>query len=278
MTASRITIVFNGCVRQRETGRFGLYPTSKRSNPRLYAGHLKRKRPKRSSRSKIEVGDRVNYPRHGIQEIRWVVHVINCPGHEAGACNAHLLPVLIASGGALGEQPMPRARHACFWGGGSAPTTAFLVAERQKRRSISKSRKSSCGRSTMTGPQRCLDIVETLGHTYIHMMFDHTKVSLSPTVTWTESFQPGDMSPCRLWASGSATKFLELSQELANATKRVGRHVAAAPNAHKATKQNFAGVKRRLNAATTRVPHKGVHGDETGRRLYPFCRPSFIVE
>jgi len=69
-----------------------------------------------------------------------------------------------------------------------------------------------------------VDIVETSGTTYIHVMFDQHEVILSDG-TWTESFQPGDMSLAGV-GNAQRNEILELFPELAT-REGVDGYVAA---------------------------------------------------
>ena len=58
-----------------------------------------------------------------------------------------------------------------------------------------------------------IDVVDVSHTTYIHIMFDQHEVILSDG-TWTESFQPGDMSLASV-GDASREEILELFPELA---------------------------------------------------------------
>jgi len=81
---------------------------------------------------------------------------------------------------------------------------------------------------------RGIHAVESMGTTYIHFMFDHHEVVLS-NGTWTESFQPGDVT-LKGMGNSQRSEIFELFPELqtaegvegyAAARKTLKRHEAA---------------------------------------------------
>lgn len=151
----------------------------------------------------LEVGDRVITRDNGIQEIRWVGRR-EMTGVELDAA-PHLRPVLIrqgALGKGLPERDMLVSPQHRVLMSGEKPMLYFdesevLVAAKHL--------------TAMEG----IDVVDVSETTYIHVMFDQHEVILSDG-TWTESFQPGDMT---LGAMGDAqrSEILELFPELATA-------------------------------------------------------------
>ena len=160
----------------------------------------------------LEVGDRVITRDNGIQEIRWV-GAREMSGHEL-ARKVHLLPVLIRQG-ALGNNLPERDMLV-------SPNHRVLVAN-DKTALYFEEREVLVAAKHLTGLEG-VDIVETSGTTYIHMMFDQHEVILSDG-TWTESFQPGDMSLAGV-GNAQRNEILELFPELAT-REGVDGYVAA---------------------------------------------------
>lgn len=129
----------------------------------------------------LEVGDRVITRDNGIQEIRWIGRK-ELTGHQL-ARKPHLRPVLIQQG-ALGKN-LPE--HDLL----VSPNHRVLVAN-DKTTLYFEEREVLAAAKHLTGLEG-VDEVDTLGVTYIHMMFDAHEVVLS-NGAWTESFQPGDLS------------------------------------------------------------------------------------
>ncbi|MBN9886411.1 Ig-like domain-containing protein [Salipiger abyssi] len=129
----------------------------------------------------LEVGDRVITRDNGIQEIRWIGRK-DLTGHEL-ARKPHLCPVLIQQG-SLGKN-LPE--HDLL----VSPNHRVLVAN-DKTALYFEEREVLAAAKHLTGLDG-VDEVETLGVSYIHMMFDNHEVVLS-NGAWTESFQPGDQS------------------------------------------------------------------------------------
>lgn len=148
----------------------------------------------------LEVGDRVITRDNGIQEIRWV-GAREMSGEEL-ARNAHLQPVLIRQG-ALGNNLPERDMMV-------SPNHRVLVAN-DKTALYFEEREVLVAAKHLTGLEG-VDIVQSSGTTYIHVMFDQHEVILSDG-TWTESFQPGDMSLAGV-GNAQRTEILELFPEL----------------------------------------------------------------
>ncbi|MBR9836953.1 MAG: tandem-95 repeat protein [Rhodobacteraceae bacterium] len=129
----------------------------------------------------LVVGDRVITRDNGMQEIRWIGRK-ELTGHEL-ARKPHLRPVLIQQG-SLGKN-LPE--HDLL----VSPNHRVLVAN-DKTALYFEEREVLAAAKHLTGLDG-VDEVDTLGVTYIHMMFDHHEVVLS-NGAWTESFQPGDLS------------------------------------------------------------------------------------
>ena len=149
----------------------------------------------------LEVGDRVITRDNGIQEIRWV-GARKMDGQEL-ARSSHLQPVLIRKG-ALGNNLPERDMMV-------SPNHRVLVAN-DKTALYFEEREVLVAAKHLTGLEG-VDIVEVSGTTYIHVMFDQHEVILSDG-TWTESFQPGDLSLAGI-GNAQRTEILELFPELA---------------------------------------------------------------
>ena len=170
----------------------------------------------------LKVGDKVITRDNGIQEIRW-----------AGRCDltrddllqsAHLKPILIKAG-ALGNGLPERDMLV-------SPNHRMLVANDKtslyfEEHEVLVSAKHLVGNAG-------IQVVETLGTSYLHFMFDRHEVVLADG-TWTESFQPGDMT---LGGMGNAQRaeifdlFPELKtraglEDFQAARKTLKRHEAA---------------------------------------------------
>jgi len=148
----------------------------------------------------LQPGDRVITRDNGIQEIKWV-------GRKDVAAseldrNAHLRPILIRKG-ALGNG-LPE--HDLL----VSPNHRVLVSN-DKTALYFEEREVLVAAKHLTGLPG-VDEVDSLGVSYIHIMFDRHEVVLS-NGAWTESFQPGDHS---LKGIGNAqrTELFELFPEL----------------------------------------------------------------
>ncbi len=148
----------------------------------------------------LQVGDRVITRDNGIQEIKWVGRK-DLTGIEL-ARKPHFKPILIQKG-ALGNN-LPE--HDML----VSPNHRVLVAN-DKTALYFEEREVLVAAKHLTGLDG-VDEVESLGVSYIHVMFDQHEVILS-NGAWTESFQPGDYS---LKGIGNAQRqeILELFPEL----------------------------------------------------------------
>ncbi|WP_254796945.1 Hint domain-containing protein [Sulfitobacter albidus] len=149
----------------------------------------------------MEVGDRVITRDNGMQVIRWVGKR-DMPGEELAA-KEHLRPVLIQQG-ALGNGLPERDMMV-------SPQHRVLVAN-DKTALYFEEREVLVAAKHLTDMEG-IDVVEVSQTTYIHIMFDRHEVVLSDG-TWTESFQPGDMSLAGV-GDASREEILELFPELA---------------------------------------------------------------
>ncbi|MDA7424467.1 Ig-like domain-containing protein [Thalassococcus lentus] len=151
----------------------------------------------------LQVGDRVITRDNGIQEIKWVGRK-DLTGHEL-ARQPHFNPILIQKG-ALGNN-LPE--HDML----VSPNHRVLVAN-DKTALYFEEREVLVAAKHLTGLEG-VDVVESLGVAYIHVMFEQHEVILS-NGAWTESFQPGDYS---LKGIGNAQRqeILELFPELEHA-------------------------------------------------------------
>ena len=149
----------------------------------------------------LQVGDRVITRDNGIQTIRWV-GAREMTGAEFEMA-AHLKPVLIRKG-ALGNDLPERDMMV-------SPNHRVLVAN-DKTALYFEEREVLVAAKHLTGMEG-IDVVEVSGTTYIHVMFDRHEVILSDG-TWTESFQPGDMSLAGI-GEAQRNEILELFPELA---------------------------------------------------------------
>ncbi len=149
----------------------------------------------------LQVGDRVITRDNGIQEIRWV-GARDMTGAEFEKA-AHLKPVLIRQG-ALGNDLPERDMMV-------SPNHRVLVAN-DKTALYFEEREVLVAAKHLTGLEG-VDIVDVSQTTYIHIMFDQHEVILSDG-SWTESFQPGDMSLAGI-GNAQRQEILELFPELA---------------------------------------------------------------
>ncbi|MEX3315604.1 Hint domain-containing protein [Sulfitobacter sp. PS-8MA] len=149
----------------------------------------------------LRVGDRVITRDNGIQTIRWV-GAREMTGAEFEMA-AHLKPVLIRKG-ALGHDLPERDMMV-------SPNHRVLVAN-DKTALYFEEREVLVAAKHLTGMEG-VDVVDVSNTTYIHVMFDRHEVILSDG-TWTESFQPGDMSLAGI-GEEQRNEILELFPELA---------------------------------------------------------------
>ncbi|MCX7565305.1 cadherin-like domain-containing protein [Sulfitobacter sp. F26169L] len=148
----------------------------------------------------LKVGDRIITRDNGMQEIRWIGSR-DMSGEELAA-KEHLRPVLIREG-ALGNGLPERDMMV-------SPQHRVLIAN-DKTALYFEEREVLVAAKHLTDMEG-VDVVDVSHTTYIHIMFDQHEVILSDG-TWTESFQPGDMS---LAGVGDAARdeILELFPEL----------------------------------------------------------------
>ncbi len=148
-------------------------------------------------------GDRVITRDNGIQEIKWLGRK-DLTGHDL-ARKPHFKPILIQKG-ALGNN-LPE--HDLL----VSPNHRVLVAN-DKTALYFEEREVLVAAKHLTGLDG-VDEVESLGVSYIHVMFENHEVILS-NGAWTESFQPGDYS---LKGIGNAQRqeIFELFPELEHA-------------------------------------------------------------
>ncbi|SMX28073.1 Bifunctional hemolysin/adenylate cyclase precursor [Pelagimonas phthalicica] len=151
----------------------------------------------------LQEGDRVITRDNGIQEIKWLGRK-DLTGHDL-ARKPHFKPILIQKG-ALGNN-LPE--HDLL----VSPNHRVLVAN-DKTALYFEEREVLVAAKHLTGLDG-VDEVESLGVSYIHIMFENHEVILS-NGAWTESFQPGDYS---LKGIGNAQRqeIFELFPELEHA-------------------------------------------------------------
>ena len=129
----------------------------------------------------LKVGDRVITRDNGIQEIRWLGAKPITWKELQGA--EHLKPVLIRAG-ALGNGLPERDMLV-------SPNHRVLVAN--DRTALYFDEREVLASAKHLVDNKGVQVVEPMGVSYIHFMFDHHEVVLSDGA-WTESFQPGDHS------------------------------------------------------------------------------------
>ena len=148
----------------------------------------------------LRVGDRVITRDNGIQEIRWLGRRDLTRAELELA--PHLKPILIRAG-ALGNGLPERDMMV-------SPNHRMLVAN--DRTSLYFEEHEVLAAAKHLVDHKSVRPVETLGTSYVHMMFDNHEVVLG-NGAWTESFQPGDMT---LGGMGNAqrSEIFELFPEL----------------------------------------------------------------
>ncbi len=149
----------------------------------------------------LAVGDRIITRDNGMQAIRWIGRR-EMPGEELAA-KEHLRPVLIRQG-ALGNGLPERDMLV-------SPQHRLLVAN-DRTALYFEEREVLVAAKHLTDMEG-IDSVEVSHTSYIHIMFDQHEVILSDG-TWSESFQPGDMSLAGV-GDASRDEILELFPELA---------------------------------------------------------------
>jgi len=156
----------------------------------------------------LRVGDKLVTRDNGIQEIRWLgSHRYN--GRDL-ANNPHLYPILIKAGALGGNLPERDMRL--------SPNHRVLVSSDQtalyfEEREVLVSAKHLVN-------NRGIYEVESVGATYIHLMFDRHEVILS-NGSWSESFQPADRT---LRGMGNAQR-----QEIFELFPNLGRYGMSHP-------------------------------------------------
>ncbi len=163
----------------------------------------------------LRVGDRIVTRDEGLQDIRWIGR--RTLDWKTLAVNAHLKPVLIRQG-SLGHGLPERDMLV-------SPNHRMLVASDRTALSFDEPEVLVAAKHLVN--HRDVKRVESLGTTYLHLMFDRHQVLLA-NGAWTESFQPGDH---RLKGIGNAQRqeLFELFPELRAGAARgtSGRHVAS---------------------------------------------------
>ncbi|MEP3677061.1 MAG: cadherin-like domain-containing protein [Sulfitobacter sp.] len=149
----------------------------------------------------LEIGDRIITRDNGMQEIRWIGRR-EMSGEELAA-KEHLRPVLIREG-ALGNGLPERDMMV-------SPQHRVLIAN-DKTAMYFEEREVLVAAKHLTDMEG-IDVVDVSHTSYIHIMFDQHEVVLSDG-TWTESFQPGDLSLAGV-GDASREEILELFPELA---------------------------------------------------------------
>lgn len=129
----------------------------------------------------LRPGDRVITRDNGLQEIRWVGR--RTLDWKTLAVNRHLRPVLIRQG-SLGHGLPERDMLV-------SPNHRMLVAN--ERTSLYFDEHEVLVSAKHLVNQKGVKTVESLGVTYLHVMFDRHEVLLA-NGAWSESFQPGDYS------------------------------------------------------------------------------------
>jgi len=160
----------------------------------------------------LNVGDKVITRDNGIQEIRWV-------GAKAltwadFTTNPHLKPVLVKRGSLghdLPEQDMV-----------VSPNHRLLVAN--ERTSLYFDEHEVLVAAKHLVGAAGVDVIDSVGTTYLHFMFDRHEVVLS-NGAWTESFQPGDYTLKGL-GNAQRSEIFEIFPELRTDAGLNGYHAA----------------------------------------------------
>ncbi|MGC9370154.1 MAG: Hint domain-containing protein [Paracoccaceae bacterium] len=170
----------------------------------------------------LREGDKIITRDNGIQEIRWIgKKTLNARDMTLAP---HLKPVLVQKG-ALGNGLPERDMLV-------SPNHRLLVANDRTALYFDEHEVLAAAKHLVNN--RGVSVLNTLGTTYVHFMFDQHEVVLS-NGAWTESFQPGDYT---LQGMGNAQRneIFELFPELRNkeglegysaARKTLKRHEAA---------------------------------------------------
>jgi len=170
----------------------------------------------------LREGDKIITRDNGIQEIRWIGQkTLNARDLTLAP---HLKPVLVRAG-SLGNGLPERDMLV-------SPNHRVLVANDRTALYFDEHEVLAAAKHLVNN--RGVSVLNTLGATYVHFMFDQHEVVLS-NGAWTESFQPGDYT---LQGMGNAQRneIFELFPELRNkegleeysaARKTLKRHEAA---------------------------------------------------
>ncbi len=151
-------------------------------------------------------GDRVITRDNGLQEIRWVGRKV--VDWKMLAANPHLRPILIRQG-SFGHDLPERDMLV-------SPNHRMLVANERTALYFDEHEVLVAAKHLVN--HRDVKVVESLGTSYLHFMFDRHEVVLA-NGAWTESFQPGDYA---LNGIGNAQRqeLFELFPELKSAQGR----------------------------------------------------------
>jgi hypothetical protein len=129
----------------------------------------------------LVLGDKIVTRDNGLQEIRWI-GTRSYGGREL-ARNPHLYPILIRAGALVDGLPERDMRL--------SPNHRVLVSS--DRTALYFEEREVLAAAKHLVNHRGVFEVESLGTTYIHLLFDHHQVILS-NGCWSESFQPTDRS------------------------------------------------------------------------------------
>ncbi len=129
----------------------------------------------------LKVGDRVTTRDNGPQEIRWIGQR-RFDGRQLAA-RPHLYPILVRAGAFRNELPERDMRL--------SPNHRVLVSSDQTALYFEEREVLVAAKHLVNN--RGVFELESLGVTYIHILFDRHEVVMS-NGSWTESFQPADNS------------------------------------------------------------------------------------
>ncbi|WP_282960700.1 Hint domain-containing protein [Actibacterium sp. MT2.3-13A] len=170
----------------------------------------------------LREGDKIITRDNGIQEIRWIGQkALN--GRDLARA-PHLKPILVQKG-ALGHGLPERDMVV-------SPNHRLLVANDRTALYFDEHEVLAAAKHLVNN--RGVSVLNTLGTTYVHFMFDQHEVVLS-NGAWTESFQPGDYT-LRGMGNSQRNEILDLFPELRThqglegysaARKTLKRHEAA---------------------------------------------------
>jgi len=156
----------------------------------------------------LKVGDRVVTRDNGLQEIRWVG--TKPLSGQLLAAAPHLRPILIRRG-ALGNGLPERDLMV-------SPNHRILIANDKTSLFFEEPEVLVAAKHLVNGGG--IQQVDTVGLSYIHMMFDHHEVILGDGA-WSESFQPGDYS-LRGIGDEQRAEIFELFPELRKTRGKIG--------------------------------------------------------